>query len=187
MDKQKLRKKYKKLRAILTEDERDALSLEIANQALKLDIWDYEYYHIFLPIARLHEVNTEYLLHILSGKDKNIILSKSNFETQGMKNFLLTDSTKIVKNEYGIPEPEGGIEIDSSRIEVVFVPLLAYDTRGNRVGYGKGFYDRFLATCKPNVITVGVSFFQSEREDIPTNSTDMSLKYLISPKNNCVF
>lgn len=187
MEKPALRKKYKALRAVLTEDTLEEDSLAIANQALKLDIWDYEYYHIFLPIIRHKEVNTEYLLNILQGKDKNVLLSKSDFETNTMKNYLLTDSTKIVVNKYGIPEPEDGIEIAFAKTEVIFIPLLAYDKMGNRVGYGKGFYDRFLSKCNPKAIKIGLSFFSPENKKISSNDTDVSLNYCISPKTICKF
>lgn len=180
--KQELRKKYKALRNALKQDEQDELSLAIANQALSLDIWDYDFYHIFLPIERLREINTEFLLSILAGKDKNIVLSSSNFKDSSMKHYLLTDSTKLIVNKYGIPEPAGGIEIPARNIDVVFIPLLVYDQEGNRVGYGKGFYDRFLSQCKPDVVKVGLSFFEPEKEIIVKNSQDIALNSCITPK-----
>lgn len=180
MDKTNLRKKYKELRAILSPDEIDSKSIQIANNVLKLDIWDHEYYHIFLPIATQKEVDTSYILSILQGKDKHIIISKSNFKDTTMKNYLLTDNTKLVVNSYGIPEPENGIEISYDKIDVVFIPLLAYDTLGNRIGYGKGFYDRFLAQCKPGVIKVGLSFFEPELREIRKNDEDIPLNICVS-------
>ncbi len=180
--KQELRKKYKALRNALKQDEQDELSLAIANQALSLDIWDYDFYHIFLPIERLREINTEFLLSILAGKDKNIVLSSSNFKDSSMKHYLLTDSTKLIVNKYGIPEPAAGIEIPAINIDVVFIPLLAYDQEGNRVGYGKGFYDRFLSQCKRDVVKVGLSFFEPEKEIIVKNSQDIALNSCITPK-----
>ena len=60
---------------------------------------------------------------------------------------MLTDNTKIKKNKYNIPEPIDGIEVPNNKLEVVFIPLLAFDEKGNRVGYGKGFYDNMLNKC----------------------------------------
>ena len=154
--KNKLRKKYILKRDELPSDKIEEFSLEIANKLLQLPIWDLEYYHLFLSITEKKEIDTEFILHILQGKDKNVILSKSDFKTRKLNNFLLTDSTVIRKNEWNIPEPVDGIEISSEKIDVVFVPLLAFDLNGHRLGYGKGFYDIFLASCKPNVIKVGV-------------------------------
>ena len=180
MEKEALRKKYKALRNQLTDAQIEDYSLAIANQLLTLDIWDYTYYHLFLPISKLREVNTEYILNILQGKDKQVIISKSDFAQNTMTHFLLTDATKLVVNAYGIPEPEGGIEIVPQQIEVVFVPLLAYDLKGNRVGYGKGFYDRFLAECNENTLKIGLSFFEPEQNEISVIDTDLSLNYILS-------
>jgi 5-formyltetrahydrofolate cyclo-ligase len=67
-------------------------------------------------------------------------------------------------------------------MDVVFVPLLAFDENGQRVGYGKGFYDRFLNECKEDVITVGLSFFEAENELIEANATDVPLRYCVTPE-----
>ena len=185
MNKKELRQKYKTLRQQLSENEIEELSLQIANQLIHLDIWKHNFYHLFLPIEIQKEVNTEYILQVLAGTDKNIVISKSDFETREMTHFLLTDSTKISKNEYGIPEPIeteiNGIEINSKKIDVVFVPLLAFDEKGHRVGYGKGFYDKFLSECKPEVLKIGLSFFESETVISDILITDIQLDLCVSP------
>jgi 5-formyltetrahydrofolate cyclo-ligase len=181
MIKSELRKIYKAKRKALTENNIEDLSLAISNQLLKLPIWNYSFYHIFLAIEEQKEINTEYILNILSGKDKNILISKSDFETGDMIHFLLTDNTKIKKNSYNIPEPIDGIEISEDKIDVVFIPLLAFDKAGNRVGYGKGFYDRFLAKCKPETIKIGLSFFKAEEEITDVYESDITLDYCVTP------
>ncbi len=181
MTKSELRKKYKSLRQQLTQDTIENNSLAIANQLLQLDIWQYSFYHIFLPIEEQKEINTEYVLNILAGKDKNITLSKSNFEDFSMTHFLLTDNTTLKKNTYGIPEPVDGIPISTQQLDVVFVPLLAFDKNGNRVGYGKGFYDRFLSECKPETIKIGLSFFEAEAKIDPSGN-DIKLDYCVTPQ-----
>jgi 5-formyltetrahydrofolate cyclo-ligase len=182
MLKSELRKAYKIRRKDLGLSQIDDLSLSIANQVLKLPIWDYTFYHIFLSIKEQKEVNTDYILSILSGKDKNIVISKSHFETMDMTHFLMTDNTIIKKNPQNIPEPIDGIEIPNSSIEVVFIPLLAFDTLGNRIGYGKGFYDRFLAKCSPETIKIGLSFFSAENNITDVFETDIKLDFCVTPK-----
>jgi len=182
MTKLELRKTYKVLRKGLSPEDVEALSLKIANQLLTLEVWSHEFYHIFLSIVEYNEINTDYILNILSGKDKHIVLSKSDFETHKMQHFLLTDSTRIKKNEHNIPEPIDGIEIKASKIEVVFVPLLAFDQAGHRIGYGKGFYDRFLSQCKPETIKIGLSFFRAEEEIAEVYETDIKLDYCVTPE-----
>ena len=187
MQKKELRSKYKALRQNLSEIEIEEMSMAIANQLLALPIWEKTYFHIFLPITEQKEVDTELILHLLSGKDKEILISKADFETRKMTHFLLTDNTKIKKNEYNIPEPVDGIEVPSNKIEVVFIPLLAYDKQGHRVGYGKGFYDRFLRECTPETIKIGLSFFEAEDSIKDIHDDDIRMNYCINPKNNYKF
>ena len=182
MTKNELRKKYKLLRKGLTENQIEALSLAISNQLLKLPIWEYSFYHIFLSIEELKEVNTDFILNILAGKDKNILISKSHMETGTMTHYLLTDNTVIKKGRYNIPEPVDGIEIKEDKVDVVFIPLLAFDKQGNRVGYGKGFYDKFLANCKPETIKIGLSYFEAEDEIIDVFDGDIGLDYCVTPQ-----
>ncbi len=181
MNKTELRAKYKALRAVINDQEIDDLSMDIANQLLQLPIWEKTYYHIFLPILKHKEINTEFILHILQGKDKNVLVSKSNFENQTLEHFLLTDATVLQVNSWGIPEPVDGIPIPEHKIDVVFVPLLAFDQFGNRVGYGKGFYDKFLAKCNTETIKIGLSFFSAEEEIESILSTDICLDYCVTP------
>lgn len=181
MDKQQLRKKYSALRRTLSEETIDVLSQQIANQTLNLAIWQHSTYHLFLSIKEKKEIDTWYLLHILQGRDKQIAVSKSNFKEVTMQHYLLTEQTRLKINNYGIPEPQNGISLKPSDIDVVFVPLLAYDQSGNRIGYGKGFYDRFLSECRPDVIKVGLSFFQPETFVFNTQPKDVKLDYVISP------
>lgn len=191
MYKKEIRLKYKELRRSLSENQIEEMSLAIANEVLLLPIWEKTYFHVFLPIEEQKEVNTEYLLHLLSGKDKEICISKSDFETRKMTHYLLTDTTKIKKNEYHIPEPVDGPdasgEVPSTKIEVVFIPLLAYDKSGNRVGYGKGFYDQFLAECPPNTVKIGLSFFEPEALISDVNATDIPLNYCVTPNRTIKF
>ncbi len=181
MEKKLLRKKYSQKRADLSENERESLSMEIANKCLELPIWNYSNYHIFLSIPEKGEINTEYLLHILQGKDKNSIIPKTDSKTQTLSHYLLTDNTIIKKNNWGIPEPVDGIPFPIEKIEIVFVPLLAFDRKGNRVGYGKGFYDKFLSQCKETTIKIGLSFFEAEENEIPAELTDIPLSFCITP------
>jgi 5-formyltetrahydrofolate cyclo-ligase len=183
MTKKELRAKYKILRKKLSPDEISEKSLTIANKLLSLPVWDKDFYHVFLPISEMNEVDTQFILHILSGKDKHIVVSRSDFDTRQMTHFLLADNTTIRKNEYGIPEPLDGIAIDTKKIDVVFVPLLAFDNSGNRVGYGKGFYDKFLAECRTDTIKIGLSFFDAVEPLEDVFESDVKLDYCVMPDN----
>ncbi|GEC78399.1 5-formyltetrahydrofolate cyclo-ligase [Flavobacterium aquatile] len=181
MYKKELRQKYKALRRELTLEEIENNSLAIANNLLPLAIWDRLYFHLFLTIEEQKEIDTEFILQVLAGKDKEIVVAKTDFNSIKMTHYLLTDNTKFKKNEYNIPEPVDGIEVPVSKIDVVFVPLLAFDTKGNRVGYGKGFYDKFLSQCQPETIKIGLSFFEAEEEIVDVYQDDIRLDYCITP------
>ena len=187
MLKKELRIKYKELRQNLSPEEIEDKSMAIANKLLELDIWNKTYYHLFLTIAELKEVNTEFILSILAGKDKEIVVAKTDFKKLKMTHFLLTDNTKLKKNEYNIPEPIDGLEVPATKIDVVFVPLLAYDKQGNRVGYGKGFYDKFLSECQPETVKIGLSFFEPEIEIEDVYKNDIRMNYCITPEKIYTF
>ena len=180
MDKSTLRILYKDKRDKLSQEDIEALSLDIANQSLNLPIWHKTYFHVFLPISNKKEVNTEYLLHILQGRDKSIVVPKAEFDSGKMKHILLQENTVLKKSSYGIPEPVIGIEISPNILEVVFVPLLAYDKKGNRIGYGKGFYDRFLQECNNDCVFIGLSFFEPENT-LKNEYQDVPLHFCVTP------
>lgn len=181
MTKKELRIKFQKLRESLNTETIEEFSITIASRALLLPIWNKENYHVYLNIEALKEPQTTPLLSILQGKDKNIIISKANFKNNSMNHYLLTDNTVIQTNHYGIPEPQNGIKIPEEQIDVVFVPLLAFDQNGNRVGYGKGFYDRFLKKCRKDCLKIGLSFFEISTEISDINEKDIPLDYCITP------
>ena len=186
MLKKDLRQKYSNLRNGLTPQSLLNSSLTIANKILELPIWDGEFYHIFLAIPEKKEVDTSFLLSVLHGKDKNIVLPKMSGNNE-LNHYLLTDTTKLVASKWGIPEPIDGIEILAEKIDVVFVPLLAFDQKGNRLGYGKGYYDVFLGNCKSNVIKVGLSIFEAEELISDVNENDIPLNYCVTPNKTYYF
>ncbi len=182
MLKSELRKKYKNLRVGLSPAQASDFSLILANELLQIPIWDFFYYHTFLSMEDKVEVDTLPLITLLQGKDKNIVVPKVA-GPNSLENYLLTDSITIKKSPYGVPEPIDGIEIPENKIDVVFVPLLAFDTTGNRVGYGKGYYDGFLNKCRKETVKIGLSFFGPETEPISDiNTNDVKLDYCVTPE-----
>ncbi|CAM4168992.1 5-formyltetrahydrofolate cyclo-ligase [Zobellia nedashkovskayae] len=187
MLKKDLRSLYINRRYAIDEESLTDSSLSIANGLLRLPVWSHDYYHIFLPISENKEIDTTFILSILQGKDKNVVLPKVGDNTT-LQHFLLTDSTRLKKNKWNIPEPVDGIEVPINKIDVIFIPLLAFDKNGNRVGYGKGFYDTFLAECRDDVIKIGLSLFPVE-EDLITDiyENDVPLDYCVTPSETYSF
>ena len=182
MLKKELRKAYKIKRQELNDEELAYKSLQIANQLVNMPIWEHVYYHLFLTITEQKEVQTEFILPILLGKDKEVVLSKSNFELGTLTHYLLTENTQLRKNSYGIPEPVEGLLVPENKLDVVFIPLLAFDKKGCRVGYGKGFYDRFLMKCRPDTIKIGLSIFDADSDISDATQADVRLDYCVTPE-----
>ena len=181
MLKKEIRSIYRDKRYQLHSHQIDALSVQIANQVLSMPIWQFSTYHIFITISENNEVDTEPLLSLLQGKDKNIVVPKT-YSNGILKNYLLTDSTTIKLNKLGIPEPQDGLVIDEKKIDVVFIPLFAFDRKGYRVGYGGGYYDRFLNKCKHQTLKIGLSFFEAIDNISDVNKTDMLLNFCVTPE-----
>lgn len=180
MLKEELRAKYGGLRKSITSAHLLDASLSISNKLLGLPIWSFEYYHLFLSIPEKKEIDTTFILSILQGKDKNIVFPKV-FPKGELKHYLLTDNLKLQKNKWGIPEPMDGIEVLPKKLDVVFVPLLAFDSQGNRVGYGRGFYDKFLGQCRPDTLKIGLCVFGPEPLISDVEETDVRLDYCVTP------
>lgn len=95
-----------------------------------------------------------------------------------MEHYQLT--TDLEKGLYGLPEPKREVLVDNNSIEAVMVPVVAYDGTGMRLGYGKGFYDRFLSTLNPTVKKIGLAYSIQEVDNIPRLEHDQLLDYIIT-------
>jgi len=181
-----LRTEYQKRRDSLTEEQIADCSIQISNLSLTLNIWEYSIYHLFMTNEKNKEIDTSYLLSVLQGKDKQPVIPKI-VDDNRLEHFLLNDQTPLKNNRWGIPEPLCGITINPKQIEVVFVPLLVFDQHGHRVGYGKGYYDRFLDQCSESTLKVGLTFFDpvTKIEDIETH--DISLDFALTPERIYAF
>ena len=181
-----LRTEYQKRRDSLTEEQIADCSIQISNLSLTLNIWEYSIYHLFMTNEKNKEIDTSYLLSVIQGKDKQPVIPKI-VDDNRLEHFLLNDQTPLKNNRWGIPEPLSGITINPKQIEVVFVPLLVFDQQGYRVGYGKGYYDRFLDQCSESTLKVGLTFFDpvTKIEDIETH--DISLDFALTPEQIYAF
>ena len=90
--------------------------------------------------------------------------------------------TETDRNEWLIPEPVEGEIIAPAEIDMVLLPGLCYDRQGHRVGYGKGYYDRFLKTCRPDCVKVGLSYFEPIEEITDVHDGDVMLDFVVTPE-----
>ncbi|MEN8789056.1 MAG: 5-formyltetrahydrofolate cyclo-ligase [Flavobacteriaceae bacterium] len=181
MLKKEIRLNFIKLRNQLTSEEADSSSRIICDFLHQLPIWDFEYYHIFLPIIENNEVDTYSIIDLLKNYQKKIVVPKIK-SGQLLEHYILEADTSLKKNHWGIPEPESGHRVQVEEIDLVFVPMLAFDRQGHRVGYGKGYYDRFLASCRASVVKIGLCFFEPIEKIGDAGPQDISMDYCITPE-----
>lgn len=162
----------------------------ILNQISKIDWSKYQYVHLFLPIKENNEVDTFEILFFFKHHYPRlkIVVPRANFKNSSMENVEYDHMyTVLRKNSYNIPEPIYGNIIPSEIIDAVLVPLLAFDLKGNRVGYGGGFYDRFLKDCKDNCQKIGLSLFEPQEKFAMVDVYDVKLNSCITPHSTYNF
>ena len=187
MTKQALRNTYKQKRLTITSKEKLKLDDLMLLQLQTFNFNGIQTLLTFWPMATMFEPNTHlyssYLRHVV--QSLQIAYPVSNFTTNLMHAKIINEDTVYSTNQYGITEPKEGEIISPIDIDLIFVPLLAYDKNGYRVGYGKGFYDRFLNQCREDVILMGFSYFEPVDVITDTNEFDIPLNFCITP--NAVF
>ena len=139
----------------------------------------------FLPIESQKEVNTWLIIRRLWQEFPQIRVAApvTDLVAGTLENYEITPGTSFTKNRYNIPEPPPNSSsiIHRSSVDIVFVPLLAFDKTGNRVGYGGGFYDRFLAECRPDCLKIGLSLFAPVERIDDVYEGDIPLNFCVMP------
>ena len=177
--KKPIRSEYLAKRKQFSTTEINIWSQAIAQQFLTADFLNLDTFHIFVSMSKFNEVNTQYIIDELWRQGKDVIVPKMN--DRELLNCRYESDTKMVENSWGILEPEVCESVPHSQIDVVFVPLLIADKKGNRIGYGGGYYDRFLPLLNKDTKFVGINFFEPVEDEIPNDDYDILLDYLITP------
>ncbi len=178
MTKEELRKLYKEKRKNLGSDEKKIASIGVMAQLLE-HIQPNSTVAIFLPIKRHNELDITPLLTLSHFK---WVVSKSGFESGEMQFYVYEGENQLEENEWGIPEPKSGQKVTPDEIDLIIVPMLVCDTNGHRVGYGKGFYDRFLPLCREDCKKIGVNFFAPVEQIEDSYKGDVEIDALITPQ-----
>jgi 5-formyltetrahydrofolate cyclo-ligase len=139
--------------------------------------------HVFLPIIKNNEVNTWAIIERLrlEHPEVQVVVPVTDAAQNVLTHHHLTEESVLIENAWGIPEPQDARIVHADEVDVVLIPLLAFDKQGHRVGYGKGFYDRFLAECRPDVIKIGLSLEPPVEHIADPNMYDVPLDFAITP------
>jgi 5-formyltetrahydrofolate cyclo-ligase len=185
MTKTQLRNIYKAKRNAITPKEKLKLDDLLLLQFQQLNFSDLQSVLSFWPINNLNEPNTHlftsYLRHMIPALQLAYPLTQ--FSSQTMQAIEINEDTSYTTNQYGITEPKEGKLLAPNEIDLVIVPLLIFDEQGYRVGYGKGFYDKYLALCHEETVTIGFSYFNAVDKIDDTNHFDVPLNYCITPES----
>jgi 5-formyltetrahydrofolate cyclo-ligase len=180
MNKSDIRELYKQKRLKLGIQELEQISEQVCNNVLSNFQLEGKTCSLFLPIERLREINTYSLLERGVSIGARMVLPRceDNFR---LKHYLFENHKQLKTSILGIPEPQSGKLIPIKDIDIVFVPLLAFDATGQRVGYGKGYYDRFLKKCRPDCTFIGLHLFDEHDVISDCETTDVALHYCVGP------
>jgi len=190
MTKQELRKFYLQKRLALSDAEYFQLNHQLCeNFFAHVDLSFIKVLHTFLPLEKNKEPNTWLIIDRIRREFPHIRLSipRVNNQTGELENLFFEGLHQLQLNSWGIQEPKQGVPTESVNVDMVLVPLLAFDKQGHRVGYGKGFYDKFLATCKPSCKRVGLSLTEPVEEISDTNPFDIKLQLCVTPTTTLIF
>ncbi|MEO0555731.1 MAG: 5-formyltetrahydrofolate cyclo-ligase [Bacteroidota bacterium] len=158
VDKHTLRKVYLEKRLFLSASELNHRNQLLSNLLLaKLPMERSTTIHLFMGINEKNEVDTFGIMKALMELQPSVQFVTSKTKPKGiLEHYKIDTNTKFEKNKWHVPEPIGADMADINEIDVVLVPLIIFDKEGNRIGYGKGYYDRFLKLV-PNAAKVGIT------------------------------
>jgi 5-formyltetrahydrofolate cyclo-ligase len=183
MTKDSIRKLFTEKRSQLKPIEYDDLCQKTFHRFRQLDLSGVKCLHLFLPILKRREPDTLLIRNWLKTNhpEIKIVYPKTNFADHSMQSFVDDEDLVLENNGYDIPEPIGGNQVDTIEIDLILIPLLAFDKCGYRVGYGKGFYDRFMAHCRPDTQFIGLSLFEAIDRIEDLDEFDMQMHSCITP------
>jgi len=175
-------------RQALTSAEVAGRSQQLTNKLFQyFPVAQWRWLHVFLPLARKNEPDTWPITHRIWTEQLPVQLAAPVVQPDGisLKHYELTPATPLLASRWGIPEPVANpaTEVRPAQLDAVLVPLLGCDQQGQRVGYGGGFYDRFLAECRPGTLFIGLTLL----DDAPVPAladvlpTDVPLHACLTP------
>lgn len=187
--KQELRKFYREKRAVLSDTQLEGLS-SLMFEDFKVFFnanAHFRHVHVFISMPQRKEIDTMPIIRFLRDKGCVVYTSQMNYEDDCMDTVLFENDVAVKMDKKGIPYPQNNGIISPDRIQLILVPLLAVDKKGNRLGYGKGYYDKFFAQVAGHkMFKIGISLF-SPIESIPVELHDVPLDACIHPDGLSLF
>jgi 5-formyltetrahydrofolate cyclo-ligase len=192
MKKKDIRHYYKNRRCQLTHAQINKLDDLLLIQFQKLAIDIPCLIMTYSPIEELNEFDPQTITDYCYFKNPNQqllypVVVDGVEGTNEILPVMVSEETVFEKNQFGVAEPTNGMEVSPDDIDMIIVPLFGFDKKGYRVGYGRGFYDRFLSRCRKDCIKVGFSYFEPVDEIEDVCSLDVKLNYCITHEKFYIF
>ena len=183
MVKKEIRSTYIEKRNVLDPEDLKEMTEKIVNNFRTIPLQGAQILLSYYPLIERREFDVGICEQLLAFENKQLQVAwpKLMPDNVSMQAVAVNKNTVLEENRFKIPEPVSNDFIEPQLIDVVFVPLLAFDNKGYRVGYGKGFYDRYLPKCADDVVKIGFSYFESIDAIDDVNEYDVPLNYCISP------
>ena len=166
---------------------RDAFSQLIRKKTIEyLDSISAKFVHTYLSFRS--EVSTAGIIEDLfeRGVKVAVPIVRGEPNEEYMVHSLLKDLDHFRPGKFGVPEPENVEEVSISDLDAVIIPIVAFDGFGMRLGYGKGYYDRFLSPLPTEVRRIGLAFSSQEMDIIPMLSHDQLMNIIITEQSNFI-
>ena len=183
-----LRKQALAKRNDIPAEMRDAYSQIIRKKIIAyLDSISAKFVHTYIGFGS--EVGTRRIIDDLFERNIKVAVpvTKSEGKAQQMIHSHIESLDSLSTGKFGVPEPENIKEIPIEKLDVVIIPIVAFDGLGMRLGYGKGFYDRFLSTLPKEIRRIGIAFSIQEMDKIPKMPHDQLINNIISEQSNFIF
>lgn len=184
-NKKALRRLYRSKREALSPEELEVASAQIMAHTISHNLAKGGLFMLFVDSAAHAELPMKKWFDAFKGR--SICVPKVVGTTGKMEAVMWEKGMPLEANTWGILEPLSTAYINPENIATMVVPLLCFDLNGHRVGYGKGYYDRFLSRCSPRCKTIGVSIFDPVEKIEDTETTDVPLDVVVTPKDVYLF
>jgi 5-formyltetrahydrofolate cyclo-ligase len=183
MIKKIVRKEYLRKRLQLSKEDLAERTFMIVNNFMKIKLPSLQFLLSYSPMKRHNEFDITLCECIVKEKFPAAVIAWPKADTIELSMHAHTPGSEssFIENKFGIPEPVEGDRIIPTLIDLVFVPLIAFDKKGYRVGYGKGFYDRYLTNCRADAMKLGFSFFEPVEAIEDINAFDVPLNFCVTP------
>jgi 5-formyltetrahydrofolate cyclo-ligase len=135
---------------------------------------------VMVYVSKPLEVGTQEILDDLICRKKKVVVPIIQQETRTLRLSCLTDTSCLVASTFQVMEPIGNeIPAHPRDVKAVIVPMLAFDRSGHRLGYGAGYYDRFLES-NPHLLKIGLAFSCQEAQSLPSDAHDIRMDIIIT-------